>query len=125
MDTTPHFRYEVVTHYLEEQSEPDQQRFAFSYTITICNISSIAATLDSRCWLITDANNKQTHVEGSGVVGKHPHIFPEDSFTYTSGAVIETEVGVMQGHFTFTDNEGNAHRSDIPPFRLAIPNILH
>ncbi|WP_087020849.1 Co2+/Mg2+ efflux protein ApaG [Thaumasiovibrio subtropicus] len=125
MESKPLFTYHVVTHYIEDQSQPDQDRYAFSYTITIRNVGTVAATLQSRRWLITDANGKQSEVEGPGVVGKHPHILPNDTFTYTSGAVIETEVGVMQGFYLFEDNAGQQHQSDIPPFRLAIPNILH
>lgn len=121
----PTIKYHVVTHYLEDQSQPEQQRYVFSYTITIQNLGQGSAHLLQRYWLITDANDKKLVIEGQGVVGKQPHINANDEFTYTSGAIIETPVGVMQGQYTMKDDNGNLFKIEIAPFRLAIPNILH
>ncbi|NAW65473.1 Co2+/Mg2+ efflux protein ApaG [Photobacterium halotolerans] len=121
----PTIKCRVITHYIDDQSEPEQNRYVFSYTITICNLGQGNAQLLRRRWLITDANGKKLVVEGEGVVGEQPTIAPNDEYTYTSGTIIETPLGVMEGHYVMVDDHGNEFNADIVPFRLAIPNILH
>ncbi|MGF1693084.1 Co2+/Mg2+ efflux protein ApaG [Photobacterium kagoshimensis] len=121
----PTIKCHVTTHYLAEQSEPDNQRFVFSYTITIANLGQGNAQLLNRYWLITDANGKQLVIEGEGVVGEQPLITANDEYTYTSGTIIETPVAVMQGRYTMQTDDGETFSADVAPFRLAIPNILH
>lgn len=116
---------QVHTRYIKEQSQPEQHRYVFSYTITIRNLSQDMVQLIGRRWLITDANAKQLTIEGEGVVGEQPVIGPMQEYTYTSGTALETPVGVMQGHYVMLDSQGNEFLADIPPFRLAIPNILN
>ncbi|SMY37573.1 CO2+/MG2+ efflux protein ApaG [Photobacterium malacitanum] len=125
ISSPPTIKCHVVSHYLAEQSQPDQQRYVFSYTITIKNLGRGNAHLLTRYWLITDANGKKLVIEGEGVVGKQPHINAADEFTYTSGTIIETPVGVMQGQYTMEDQAGNKFKVEVAPFRLAMPNILH
>ncbi|MFD2176448.1 Co2+/Mg2+ efflux protein ApaG [Veronia pacifica] len=120
-----HFTVRVVTHYVEEQSEPDKQRYVFSYTITIENNGDIDAQLRRRKWLITDANGKKLVIEGEGVVGEQPIIVAGDQYTYTSGTVLETPVGVMQGTYGMQTIDDDEFEVEISPFRLAMPNILH
>ncbi|CAK1955394.1 Co2+/Mg2+ efflux protein ApaG [Photobacterium swingsii] len=121
----PTIKCHVTTHYLAERSEPENQRFVFSYTITIANLGQGNAQLLNRYWLITDANGKQLVIEGEGVVGEQPLITANDEYTYTSGTIIETPVAVMQGRYTMQTDEGETFSADVAPFRLAIPNILH
>src|SRR6202022_5115419 len=98
MDPVPHqIRIEVETAYLDEQSDPKERRYVFSYTITIRNEGSVSARLLTRHWVITDANGKVQEVRGEGVVGEQPHLKPGQGFRYSSGAVLETPVGGMQG----------------------------
>jgi ApaG protein len=125
LSSPPTIKCHVVSHYLAEQSQPELQRYVFSYTITIKNLGRGSALLLKRYWLITDANAKKLVIEGEGVVGQKPQINANDEFTYTSGTVIETPVGVMQGQYTMEDDAGNAFRVEVAPFRLAMPNILH
>ena len=125
LSSPPTIKCHVVSHYLAEQSQPELQRYVFSYTITIKNLGRGSALLLKRYWLITDANAKKLVIEGEGVVGQKPHINANDEFTYTSGTVIETPVGVMQGQYTMEDDTGNVFKVEIAPFRLAMPNILH
>ncbi len=125
ISSPPTIKCHVVSHYLAEQSQPDQQRYVFSYTITIKNLGRGSAHLLTRYWLITDANGKKLVIEGEGVVGQQPHINATDEFTYTSGTIIETPVGVMQGQYTMEDEVGNRFKVEVAPFRLAMPNILH
>ncbi len=125
ISSPPTIKCHVVSHYLVEQSQPELQRYVFSYTIIIKNLGRGCAHLLKRYWLITDANGKKLVIEGEGVVGQQPYINADDEFTYTSGTVIETPVGVMQGQYTMEDELGNAFKVEVAPFRLAMPNILH
>ncbi|CZF83461.1 MULTISPECIES: Co2+/Mg2+ efflux protein ApaG [Grimontia] len=119
------FTVRVLTHYVEEQSEPDKKRYVFSYTITIENNGNRHAQLLRRKWLVTDANGKKLVIEGEGVVGEQPLIEAGDQYTYTSGTVLETPVGVMQGFYTMIDLDEKEFDIEVSPFRLALPNILH
>ncbi|KZY51579.1 Co2+/Mg2+ efflux protein ApaG [Pseudoalteromonas shioyasakiensis] len=115
----------VETFYVEGQSEPEQDKYVFAYSITIKNHSLCSAKLLSRYWLITDANGKEVEVQGEGVVGETPTIAPGESYKYTSGAVLDTPVGTMQGHYTMRTEFGTEFEAPIEVFRLARPNILH
>jgi ApaG protein len=115
---------DVQTSYLAEQSDPDEPRFVFSYTITIRNDGDFAARLMRRHWLITDANGKVQEVRGDGVVGEQPHLKPGQGFRYSSAAIIETPVGVMQGSYQMIADNGQAFDTPIAPFRLAMPGVL-
>ncbi|MDJ0938838.1 MAG: Co2+/Mg2+ efflux protein ApaG [Woeseiaceae bacterium] len=118
-------RIHVVTDYVDEQSEPDADRYVFAYTITITNNGNIAATLLSRHWVITDANGKVQEVSGDGVVGEQPHLAPGEQFRYSSGAVLETPVGAMQGLYRMEAEDGDSFDAPIAPFTLAVPGLLH
>jgi ApaG protein len=118
-------RVEVTTNYLADQSDPSEQRFVFSYTITIRNEGSQPAKLLMRHWLITDANGKTQEVRGEGVVGEQPHMKPGQGFRYSSYAVIETPVGAMQGSYQMVGDDGERFEATIAPFRLAMPALLH
>ena len=124
---TSHFNVpvEVETYYIAAQSDPAAERYVFAYTITIRNHSSEPIQLLRRYWLITDANGKQTEVEGEGVIGEQPHLAPGGSYRYTSGAVLETPVGTMQGHYEMITTQQERFHATIPLFRLAMPNILN
>jgi len=120
-----HIRIDVETAFIPGQSDPDSGRFAFAYTITIRNTGEVAARLLTRQWLITDANGKVQEVRGEGVVGEQPYIRPGQGFRYTSGAVLETPVGAMQGSYQMLDDDGRRFDAPIPAFRLAVPGLLH
>ncbi|MBQ0724186.1 MAG: Co2+/Mg2+ efflux protein ApaG [Cycloclasticus sp.] len=115
----------VDTTYIPSSSEPEAARYVFAYSITIENKGSIEAKLISRHWLITDANGKKQEVHGEGVIGEQPLIKPGESFEYTSGAVIETSVGAMQGSYDMLDANGEKFSAQIPAFSLSIPRTLH
>lgn len=115
----------VTTRYLPEQSDPEQNRYAFAYRITIENRGQVAAQLLSRHWIITDGDGKVQEVRGSGVVGEQPMIAPGQSHTYTSGTLLATRVGSMQGSYQMLAEDGHSFEADISPFRLAVPGALH
>jgi ApaG protein len=116
---------DVATAYVDEQSEPDAGRYVFAYTITIRNEGEVPARLKSRHWIITDANGKVQEVNGDGVVGEQPHLKPGEQFRYSSGAVLETPVGAMQGLYRMEADDGARFDAPIPPFTLAVPGMLH
>lgn len=118
-------RIQVATHYVDDQSQPDVGRFVFAYTITIKNSGDIPARLLSRHWLITDANGKVQELSGDGVVGEQPHLSPGETFRYSSGAVLDTPVGAMQGSYRMQADNGIDFDAPIPPFTLAVPGMLH
>lgn len=118
-------RVQVQTEYLQGQSDPDSERFVFAYTITIRNDGAVAARLLTRHWIITDANGKVQEVRGEGVVGEQPHLGPGQDFRYSSGAILETPVGAMEGSYQMVADDGSHFDAMIPPFRLAVPGLLH
>jgi ApaG protein len=118
-------RVDVETNFVPDQSDPVQNRFVFAYTITIRNQGGSPAKLLTRHWIITDANGKVQEVRGEGVVGEQPHIKPGEGFRYSSGAVLETPVGSMQGAYQMVSDNGEKFDAPIAPFRLAVPGLLH
>jgi len=116
---------EVMTDYVSDQSEPASDRYVFAYTITITNNGNLPARLISRHWIITDANGKVQEVSGDGVVGEQPYLNPGEEFRYSSGAVLETPVGAMQGLYRMEADNGVNFDAPIPPFTLAVPGVLH
>lgn len=118
-------KVEVDTSYIEEQSLPQQDRYVFAYTITIRNEGEVPARLLTRHWLITDANGKINEVRGEGVVGEQPYLKPGESFRYTSGTLLETPVGSMEGSYQMVGDDGEQFDAEIPPFTLSIPRTLH
>jgi ApaG protein len=125
----PSNRYEftvmVTTAFIEEQSDDENHRYVFSYTVTIRNTGSVAAQLISRHWVITDSSGKVQEVRGLGVVGEQPLLQPGEQFEYTSGTVIATAVGTMHGSYQMTTEDGTQFDAEIPPFTLSMPRVLH
>ncbi len=115
----------VKTAFIAEQSQQIDQKYVFSYTITITNNSDEPVQLLSRYWLISDANDEKSTVVGEGVIGKQPIISPTCSFVYTSGCLLKTPVGTMEGHYVMIDKQKQSFQVDIPIFRLAVPNIVN
>lgn len=114
----------VVSIYLPEQSQPEYERFAFAYTVSISNSGSVNTKLISRHWIITDGNGNIEEVRGTGVVGQQPLIKSGQTYTYSSGSVLSTRVGVMQGEYTMLDPDNQEFRAFIKPFRLVVPGTL-
>ena len=115
----------VAVRFMEEQSEPEERRFVFAYTIDIHNTGATPAQLLTRHWLITDADGRIQEVHGDGVVGEQPDIAPGSTHTYSSGAIIETPVGTMEGRYGMVAADGTEFDAVIPVFRLAVPGVLN
>ncbi len=115
----------VDSFYLGAQSDPAAQRYVFAYCVNITNNSAEQVQLLRRYWQITDGNGKQTEVRGDGVIGVQPQLQPGETYSYTSGAVLETPLGSMQGYYEMIDQLQQPFQTAIPMFRLAMPNILN
>jgi len=118
-------RVGVSTAYVPDQSDPAQDRYVFSYTVTIVNEGARAAQLLSRHWIIADSDGREQEVRGEGVVGEQPLLRPGEGFKYTSGAVLETPVGSMRGSYQMIDDRGLRFDAAIKPFTLAVPGSLN
>jgi len=123
--STNDIKITIETNYIPEQSLPEQSRYVFAYTITIANIGTAPARLLRRHWIITDANNKVQEVHGDGVVGQQPHLLPGEIYQYTSGAILETPIGCMQGNYDMLADNGVEFAATIPLFSLTMPRALH
>ncbi|QNU14622.1 Co2+/Mg2+ efflux protein ApaG [Thermomonas sp. XSG] len=119
------FDIDVDTRFLDEQSAPEEDRYVFAYTIHIRNQGKVPARLLGRHWLITDGNGKVREVVGEGVVGEQPWLRPGEGFEYTSGAVLETDIGTMRGSYDVLADDGTRFAAPIPAFTLSVPRTLH
>jgi ApaG protein len=115
----------VETQYLPDQSDPQDGRYVFAYSISILNTGNIAAQLISRHWIINDAESHVQEVRGLGVVGHQPLLKPGESFEYTSGCVLTTAVGSMHGSYQMVAEDGTQFEAPIAEFTLAMPRVLH
>jgi len=127
MTEDPRYRIDVsvTPRYLAAQSEPEQNRYAFAYTVTIENKGEVAAQLLSRHWIITDGDGHVQEVRGAGVIGEQPLIAPGEHHVYTSGTLLPTCVGSMQGSYQMVAEDGHSFDAVIARFRLAVPGALH
>ena len=115
----------IKTRYLDKQSDTLTNAHAFSYTINIQNNRNDTVQLLNRHWVITDQNNKVEEVKGKGVVGRQPFIKPGESYQYSSGTVMNCNIGDMKGSYTMQAANGENFEAEIPLFVLATPNMLH
>jgi ApaG protein len=115
----------VVAHFQEAQSDETLGRYVFVYQVTITNCSTEAVQLLSRHWVITDASGEVREVRGEGVVGLQPTLQVGEVYQYTSGAVLATEVGTMEGSYSMLSESGVEFDAPIQPFLLARRKALH
>ena len=122
-------KYEItvvgLATYIEDQSSVVDNRYVFSYQITITNTGNISAQVISRHWIITDAEQKVQEVRGLGVIGVQPLLAPGESFEYVSGTQMDTPVGTMRGSYQMVAEDGTRFEAPIPVFMLSMPRVLH
>lgn len=118
-------RISVAPRFIPEQSNPDTGKYFFSYTITLVNADAQNYQLISREWLITDGDGNEQKVIGEGVVGKQPLIGSGESFSYTSGVLLDSPVGTMQGSYTLINDDKESVKALIEPFLLAYPGAVN
>lgn len=121
----PQIEISVKPRYVQSESDPQQSKFVFAYTITIANLSEKPAQLMSRHWIITDDKNQIQEVKGVGVVGQQPRLEPGSSYTYTSSAILATENGTMAGSYQMRLDDNTEFEVPIPTFALVHPKNLH
>jgi ApaG protein len=115
----------VQSQYLEAQSQPEKDKYAFGYHVTISNNGDTPAKLISRHWIITDGNGNKSEVKGLGVVGEQPRILPGGSYSYSSFSVLDTRVGTMEGSYQMQAPDDSYFDAPIPPFLLAVPGSIN
>ena len=115
----------VEPYYLEEQSDPEDSRYVWGYRIVIANHSAVPVRLMHRYWHITDQNGQVDEVHGPGVIGEQPRLRPGEDFRYTSGVMLGTDHGTMQGHYDMVADDGTEFAAPVAPFVLAVPRTLH
>src|ERR1700748_2714660 len=118
---TRNIRVAVQPAFLDDQSDPDEQRYLWSYTVTIENRGAETVQLLSRHWHITDGRGQIREVTGPGVVGAQPVIAPGQKFQYTSGCPLPTASGYMSGRYQMKAASGEAFEAEIPAFLLESP----
>ena len=121
---TEGIRVSVQSMYLEERSAPEEGSFAFAYQVTIANEGHGRVQLMRRHWIITDGNGEVREVEGPGVVGEQPVLNAGEEHQYTSGAVLTTPVGTMEGTYEMHEPDGRTFKAVIPRFQLQKPGVL-
>lgn len=122
---TEGIRVTVRTAYIAEQSAPRERRYVFAYAIRITNEGSSPAQLVNRHWIITHGTGQVEEVRGPGVVGAQPRLAPGESFEYTSGCVLSTPHGTMQGSYEMRRDDDQVFLADIAPFSLSMPYALN
>ncbi len=122
--TTRNIEVEVEPFYMEERSDPTQNRYVWGYRVTIDNQSEEFVQLLSRYWQITDAMGRVEEVRGAGVVGDQPRLSPGDSYQYTSGCPLATPSGIMVGTYTMRSRTGELFEVAIPAFSLDLPGTM-
>jgi ApaG protein len=118
-------RVTVSSVYVPAQSAPKSRRYVFAYTVKISNEGEETTQLKSRHWVITDGNGKVEQVRGPGVVGEQPVLRPGEHFEYTSGCVLETPRGSMEGTYQMVRQDGSEFDAAIAPFALLLPHSLN
>ncbi|APR99841.1 Co2+/Mg2+ efflux protein ApaG [Pajaroellobacter abortibovis] len=111
--------------YVPDQSIPCMQQYVFAYTIRIVNKGTESAHLHSRHWIVSDSNGRMEKVQGAGVVGQQPYLQPGDSFEYTSGCVLQSPRGWMEGSYQMHRPDGSSFEAAIARFELALPPNLN
>jgi ApaG protein len=122
---TRHIRVIVRPQFLENQSQPDERKYVWAYTVTLENLGGDTVKLLTRHWIITDALGRKQEVRGDGVIGEQPTLRPGDSFQYTSGCPLTTSSGVMSGSYGMINSKGEGFDVVIPAFSLDSPYDKH
>jgi len=116
--TTENIRVSAHARFLEDQSQPADEEYVFTYEITITNDGTAPARLVARHWVITDARGGVEEVRGPGVVGETPRLGPGEHHVYTSFSVLPTPMGSMHGTYQMVRDSGETFDAEIPTFVL-------
>ena len=114
----------VESFFLEDQSDADNNVYAFAYRVRLKNHSDRTVQLISRHWIITDSSGKVSHVKGEGVVGQQPVLAPGGDYEYVSGSRLDSPLGTMHGTYQMRDESGGTFDAEIPVFTLSANRLL-
>lgn len=120
-EVTHSIRVGVYTHYLEEQSDPEENRYVWAYQVSISNEGNETVQLLNRYWHITESSGETKEVRGEGVVGECPILKPGDVYRYTSGTPLKSSSGFMVGSYEMKNEAGDFFDIAVPSFSLDIP----
>jgi len=80
--------------------------------------------LTNRHWIITDGNGKMEHVQGPGVIGKYPDMYPGAHFEYASCCPMTTPNGNMKGSFEMVTPDGEKFEAEVAQYDFIAPAPL-
>ena len=107
---------EVETEYIP--TGPNLMRDSMSGCIT-----SRSAIWDNRTFSSRRATGASSmgegrvrEIRGRGVVGEEPVIAAGESYSYTSGCPLDSDSGIMSGHYEMIANDGSAFTVEVQPF---------
>ncbi len=116
--TTDGIRVGATAYYLPDESDPEEPRYLFGYTIVLVNVGDQPAQLLNRHWMIVDGDGHREEVRGPGVVGQTPRLEPGKAFKYQSFCPLPTKWGTMEGEYEFTRDDGTRFEVKIARFYL-------
>ena len=111
----------VAVNFMPDQSRTEARRWFWVYHIRLENRRDDVIQLLTRHWRITDSRGMVNLVDGEGVVGENPVLGPGQTHDYVSGCELMTNMGSMEGHYTFVAEDGSHFDVAIPFFPLAAP----
>ena len=123
--TTRGIHVHVDPSFCPHRSDPAEGQWFFLYTVTIRNQGQEAVQLLTRNWVITDGTGHVEEVRGPGVVGEQPVLAPGESYEYTSGCPLRTDVGKMEGSYQMVTAEGGSFDAVIAPFTLCPEELVN
>ena len=125
MSQSPHsdsmtsgIRVQAAAQFMPEHSDPGRKSYVYVYRIVMSNQGDQKAGLQSRHWVIRDADGHREDVRGPGVVGEFPDLEPGDSFEYLSSCPLPTRWGTMEGSYGFRREDGVTFEVEIGRFFL-------
>jgi ApaG protein len=121
----PEFTCTARVQFLPDRSDPDQDEYAFAYTVTIVNTGGVTAQLIARHWIIRDGRGHTEEVKGLAVVGHQPLLAPGERFEYSSWTRLPTPQGTMRGSFQCMTEHAEPFDAPVPEFALVRPEHLH
>ena len=119
--TTHSISVEVQPAYHDQESDPANSRYFWTYQVSIKNEGHQQVQLLSRYWHIVDEQGQVQEVRGEGVIGEKPVLAPGAMFEYTSGCPLATPSGIMSGSYNMVRKDGEMMEVTIPAFSLDIP----
>lgn len=124
--TTSGIEISVETNFRRDMSEVMMSRYFFNYRVRIHNKNPYSVRLHSRDWYIFDSLNEDRYVSGKGVVGEQPVLKTGETFVYSSGCDLHSEIGMMKGFYTFVNlSDGELFEVTVPTFKLEYPPKLN